>query len=490
MKKKKKKLKVYRMLALILVILTVFAAGTLIYFNVLPYKYLVPGIVLLTFIIFTLICMLCRKTKRYIKVVSVLLTTLIMGVEIAGINYAFGTITFFNKIFDIGIRTETYELYVLDDSKYNDVKDLQNKNISIYSPSDKALEKLNKEISFKEKDYDNIDEAVSSVLEKENDAIYVNGGLMEIYKESYDKAKNLRLVGSYDITMKSENNLKTVKVTEKPFAVYLSGIDTSGKVNKSARSDVNLLAVVNPVKGKVLIISIPRDYYVTLSSKNAKDKLTHAGIYGVLESANTVGDLLDIDVNYYARVNFTSFIKIIDSLGGIEVNVDRPDYRYNDSIDCGSNTICEQNSQRQFGSKMIYIKPGKQTLSGEKALAYARNRHQFAGGDNARGKHQSQIIEGIINKAVSPAILTKYNKLLNSLQNGVMTNIEQKDITDLVNMQLDKNIKWQIETISLTGTDSYDKTYSTGGLKAYVMKPDDKSIANAKIKISEIMKTE
>lgn len=490
MKKKKKKLKIYRVLALILVIITVFAVGTLTYFNVLPYKYLVPGIVVLAFIIFFIICMLCRKTKNYVKIISVLLTIIIMGVEIAGINYAFGTITFFNKIFDIGVRTETYEVYVLDESKYKTVKDLNNKNISVYSPSDKAIEKLNKEISFKEKNYDNIDEAVSSVLEKENDAIYVNSGIMEIYKESYDNVKDLRLVGSYDVTIKSENKLKTVKVTEKPFAVYLSGIDTSGKVNKSARSDVNLLAVVNPVKGEVLIISIPRDYYVTLSSKKSKDKLTHAGIYGVLESANTVGDLLDLDVNYYARVNFTSFIKIIDSLGGIEVNVDKPDYRYNDSIDCGSNTICEQNSQREFGSKMIYIKPGKQTLSGEKALAYARNRHQFAGGDNARGKHQSQIIEGIINKAVSPAILTKYNKLLNSLQNGVMTNIEQKDITDLVNMQLDKNIKWQIETTSLTGTDSYNTTYSTGGLKAYVMKPDEKSIANAKIKISEIMKAE
>lgn len=111
---------------------------------------------------------------------------------------------------------------------------------------------------------------MSSVLEKENDAIFVNSGIMEIYKESYDKVKDLRLVGSYDVTIKSENKLKTVKVTEKPFAVYLSGIDTSGKVNKSARSDVNLLAVVNPIKGKVLIISIPRDYYVTLSSKKPK----------------------------------------------------------------------------------------------------------------------------------------------------------------------------------------------------------------------------
>lgn len=490
MKKKKKKLKIYRVLALILVIITVFAVGTLTYFNVLPYKYLVPGVVVLAFIIFFIVCMLCRKTRGYVKVISITLTIIIMGIEVAGINYAFGTITFFNKIFDIGVRTETYGVYVLDDSKYEKVKDLDNKKISVYSPSDKAIEKLNKEISFKEKDYDNIDEAVTSVLDKDNDAIYVNSGLMEIYKESYDKAKKLRLVGSYDITMKSNNKLKSVRVTEKPFAVYLSGIDTSGRVNKSARSDVNLLAVVNPVEGKVLIVSIPRDYYVTLASKGAKDKLTHAGIYGVLESANTVGKLLDTDVNYYARVNFTSFVKIIDALGGIEVNVDRPDYRYNDSIDCGSNTICEQNSQRQFGTKMIYIKPGKQTLSGEKALAYARNRHQFAGGDNARGKHQSQIIEGVINKAISPAILTKYNKILSSLQNGVMTNIEQKDITDLVNMQLDKNIKWQIESISLTGLDSYDTTYSTGGLKAYVMKPDEKSIANAKIKISEIMKAE
>ena len=449
MKKKRKKLKICRVLALLLVILTVFAAGTLTYFNVLPYKYLVPGMVVLGFLIFFIVCMLCRKTRGYVKVISLIFTLIIMGIEVAGINYAFGTITFFNKIFDIGVRTETYDVYVLDDSKYEKVKDLDNKKISVYSPSDKAIEKLSNEISFKEKDYDNIDEAITSVLDKDNDAIYVNSGLMEIYKESYDKAKKLRLVGSYDITMKSNNKLKSVKVTEKPFAVYLSGIDTSGRVNKSARSDVNLLAVVNPVEGKVLIISIPRDYYVTLASKGTKDKLTHAGIYGVLESANTVGKLLDIDVNYYARVNFTSFVKIIDALGGIEVNLD-----------------------------------------GEQALAYARNRHQFAGGDNARGKHQSQIIEGVINKAISPAILTKYNKILSSLQNGVMTNIEQKDITDLVNMQLDKNIKWQIESISLTGLDSYDTTYSTGGLKAYVMKPDEKSIANAKIKISEIMKTE
>ena len=156
MKKKKKKLKIYRVLALILVIITVFAVGTLTYFNVLPYKYLVPGVVVLAFIIFFIVCMLCRKTKNYVKIISVLLTIIIMGVEIAGINYAFGTITFFNKIFDIGVRTETYGVYVLDDSKYEKVKDLDNKKISVYSPSDKAIEKLNKEISFKEKDYDNI----------------------------------------------------------------------------------------------------------------------------------------------------------------------------------------------------------------------------------------------------------------------------------------------------------------------------------------------
>ena len=490
MKKKKKKLKVFRILALILVISTVFACGVLTYFNVLPYKYLVPGLVVLGFLIFTLVCLLCRKTKTKVKVMAVLLTMIVMGVEIAGINYAFGTITFFNKIFDIGVTTESYDVYVLDTSSYEEIKDLDGKDIAVYSPNSKAISKLEKEISFKENDYDNVDDAVSSVIDGEDDALYINVSVMDIYKESYDKAKKLKLIGSKDVAVKSENKLKTVMVTEKPFAVYLSGIDTSGKVNKSARSDVNLLAVVNPDKAKVLIVSIPRDYYVTLASKGAKDKLTHAGIYGVLESANTVGNLLNIDVNYYARVNFTSFVKIINALGGIEVNVDRPDYRYNGSIDCGTSTICEQNSQRQFGSKMIYIKPGKQTLNGEQALAYARNRHQFAGGDNARGKHQSQIIEGVINKAVSPAILTKYNKLLSSLQDGVMTNIEQKEITDLVNMQLDKNLKWEIETVSLTGVDSYNKTYSTGGLKAYVMEPDEKSLADVKIKISEIMKTE
>ena len=120
-------------------------------------------------------------------------------------------------------------------------------------------------------------------------------------------------------------------------------------------------------------------------------------------------------------------------------------------------------NKREFANKMIYIKPGQNTLNGEEALAYARNRHQYAGEDNARGRHQAQIIEAMINKLSNPSTLTKYNKILSSLKSGVLTNIDQDSITKLINMQLDKNIKWQIETTALTGSNGYDKTYSTGG---------------------------
>ena len=490
-KKKKKKDKFYHVLALILVIITVLALSVLIYFNIIPLKYFIPGTILLSVIIFFLVKKLCRRTCLFTKLVSSFFSIVLIIIMIIGINYAFGTISFFNNIFDKGQRTETYELYVLNKSNYSKISELKNQKIALYDNGEEefasSIKELEKKLTFKEKKYSNIDDAVNSLINEETKGLFLNSSLMDIYLEDHHIENQIRSIESIDLKIKTESELKEVNVTKKPFVVYLSGIDTSGKVNKSARSDVNLAAVVNPKSGKILIISIPRDYYVTLDSKNAKDKLTHAGIYGVLESAKTVGNLLDTEVNYYARVNFTSFIKIIDTIDGISVNVEKPTYRYNGDIDCGANRVCEQNSKREFANKMIYIKPGQNTLNGEEALAYARNRHQYAGEDNARGRHQAQIIEAMINKLSNPRTLTKYNKILSSLKSGVLTNIDQDSITKLINMQLDKNIKWQIETTALTGSNGYDKTYSTGGLKAYVMIPDEESLTETKAKIKEYL---
>lgn len=491
--KKKKSKRFYKILSFLLVVLSVAAGGILIYFNIIPLKYLVPGLVLLTLIVFFIAFKLNKRTCLFTKLVCSLFSIIIMACEVMGIIYALGTLDFLNDIIDTGLRTEIYNVYVLEDSDYTKLDDLNGKNIATYksdsSNLSKAEEKLKHKINYKNVVKESLYEGVDSVINKENDALFVSDSMMEIYNEDHENGKKLRVLDSIDVLTKAKSIFKSVNVANKPFVVYLSGVDSSGTISKQSRSDVNILAFVNPDAGKIFLLNTPRDYYVTLASKHAKDKLTHAGIYGIEESANTLGLLYGTTVNYYARVNFTSFVNIINTLGGITVNVETPDYRYNDGIYCGSNTVCEQNSKRAFGSNMVYVKAGLQTLNGEQALAYSRNRHQYDGGDNARQLHQQQVLKGIIDKASSPAILAKYNSLLKSLSKGVLTNIEQKTITTLVNKQLDDNTKWTVENYTVKGTDSYNTTYSTGSAKAYVMVPDMNTVNEAKLKIKTIMES-
>ena len=490
-KKKKSNNKFYKILSFILIVFSVLSFSVLIYFDIIPYKYLIPGIIVLGLIVFFIVIKLNRRTCLFTKLVCSLFSFIFIIIECLGISYAFGTIDFLNDIFDTGLRKDTYSIYVLNDSAYQSINDLKNKKIVIYQSDSsnlkKAEEKLSAKIKFEKQELDSLYESVDSLINKENDAIYVSTSLMAIYSEDHENSKDLKVIDSIDIISKNTSDFKGVNVTKKPFVLYLSGVDTTGSINSVSRSDVNLLAFVNPTKGKILLVNTPRDYYVTLASKGKKDKLTHAGIYGIEESANTLAKFYGTTVNYYARVNFTSFINIIDTLGGVNVNVEKPDFSYNDGIYCGSSTVCEQNSKRKFGNNMIYVKSGERNLNGEQALAYARNRHQYASGDNARGAHQAQILKAVLNKAMSPSILTKYNSLLKSLSKGVLTNVEQKTITKLVNMQLDDNIKWEIETLSVTGKDSSNITYSAG--RAYVMEPDMESVNEAKLKIKSLMES-
>jgi polyisoprenyl-teichoic acid--peptidoglycan teichoic acid transferase len=490
-KKKKKSHKFYKVLSFILVVFTVLASSVLVYFDAIPTKYLIPGLIIIGIIVLFIAVKLNRRTCLFTKLISSFFSIILILIECLGINYAFGTIDFLNDIFDTGLRKNTYSVYVLNDSKYASLNDLKSKKIVIYKSEstdlNSAISKLESKVKFTKVVDDSLYESVNSLINKENDALYISDSLMDIYNEDHADGKSLKKIASIDVVSKNTSSFKSVNVAKKPFVLYLSGVDTSGSINNVSRSDVNILLFVNPEKGKIFILSTPRDYYVNLAKNNRKDKLTHAGIYGIEESANTLAKLYGTTVNYYARVNFTSFVNIIDKLGGITVDVEKPDYSYNDGIYCGSNTICEQNSQRKFGKNMIYIKSGTQILNGEEALAYARNRHQYSTGDNARGEHQAQIIEAVLKKAMTPAILTKYNSLLKSLSKGVLTNVEQRTITKLVNLQLDDNIKWDISNYSVTGTGDYNVCYSTGSAKAWVMNPDEKSISEAKLKIASVI---
>ncbi len=468
--KKNKANLIFRIISIILLITSVISCSLLIYFEILPIIYLSLFIIIGGIIVFLLFKLLNNKRlKKWIKVTFSIPSVLLIIIFTFICFYSFGTIGFFNDILDIGLRTDSYSVYVLNSSNYEDIKDLEDKIIAVSEVDDestkKAIEKVSKKIEFNMAEYDTTSDSADAIIENDVDAIIALDSNIDILKEDSDEYDGLEAIYTFNVNTKVETVGNTVDVSKKNFVFYISGIDTNGKVGAKARSDVNILVAVNPSENKILMVNTPRDYYVKLHGKKAMDKLTHAGVYGIEESVTTLEDLYGIDVNYYARVNFTTFINIVEELDGITVDVPV--------------SFCEQTSSRT-SSRQICLKKGKQILSGEEALALSRTRHTIAGGDRGRIENQMLVLKAIIDKALSPKIITKYNSLLNSVSDSVITNIEQKSITKLIKKQIKNNSSWEIETYSVTGKDSMSTTYSTGSAKAYVMRQDEKSVLEAK----------
>ena len=224
-------------------------------------------------------------------------------------------------------------------------------------------------------------------------------------------------------------------IVSEPFVVYLSGVDTRGELTENARSDVNILAVVNPVTKRVALINTPRDYYVDLAGTDSKDKLTHAGLYGVETSMATLGGLYGVDVEYYIRINFAGFMEIVDAMGGIDVY---SDYTFT-----------------SVGSPGYYnptdFVEGWNHLDGAAALAFARERHAFATGDIQRGINQMKVIQAMLDKLRSPALLTSYTRLMAAVSDCFVTSLSSEQIAALVRMQLTDFAEWSIESYSVTG---------------------------------------
>lgn len=281
---------------------------------------------------------------------------------------------------------------------------------------------------------------------------------------------------------KSGVDPQKVKVTKKPFIVYLSGLDTrnSGEIAEKGLSDVNMIIVVNPQKAKVLMVSIPRDYYVPLwGEKNKMDKLTHAGKYGIECSMETLETLFGIEFNYYAKVNFKSVYDIVNAVGGITVYSE-----YNFS------------SRHSYTEKVYRFVKGPNELNGDSALAFARERDSFITGDRQRGIHQQMVIKAIVEKAISPAMLkpSKIKSILNAVTSNTKTNFTYDEISSLVNYQLDKTPTWDFKTISVDGVGESNYTYTYPRQRLYVMRPDmetvDAAIREIKIALDELPDTE
>ena len=262
------------------------------------------------------------------------------------------------------------------------------------------------------------------------------------------------------------------KITKEPFVIYLSGVDTRGELTENARSDVNILAVVNPVTKRVALINTPRDYYVDLAGTDSKDKLTHAGLYGVETSMATLGNLYGVNVDQYLRINFAGFISIIDAVGGVDVYSDQ--------------------AFTSVGSPGYYdpttFVEGWNHLDGKAALAFARERHAFASGDIQRGINQMKVIDAMLNKIKSPALLMGFSKIMDAASDCFVTDFSQEQISALVRMQLSDFADWDIQSYTVTGSSSTStKCYSAKGQKLYVMKPDEAAVSKAKEMIASVL---
>lgn len=308
-------------------------------------------------------------------------------------------------------------------------------------------------------EYGTIQEQAQALHDGEVDAIIYNEAYTDILEEGFEGYKDsVKIIYTHKIRVEMDfgGNASDDSLTKEPFTVYISGIDVYGDVSQTSRSDVNIIAVVNPNTHQILLVTTPRDYYVEIPgvSEGQEDKLTHAGIYGIDASMATLGALYETDINYYVRLNFTSLIDIVDILGGVDVYSDM-------AFSTGWESGYEMDVQE-----------GWNHFNGEQALAFSRERKNLPDGDNQRGIHQQAVITAMLKKVLSPTMLLKANSILNQVSQDVETNVSQAQLNSLIKYQLGSNAKWSIRSVAATGTASREYCYSSGDTSLYVTIPD------------------
>ncbi len=454
-------------------ILTALFIMMFIYLNLSPVKYVALLSVVLIFLV-GLTILLARWNG--VRVIACILSVIICLGLGYGVYLMYSTSSLLESITSINTEKHTINVYVRHDDPALTIDATADYTYGILSTLDrnntdatlyKISELLNTTLSVTP--YTSITEMLDGLLSGKCDAIILNENYISMVTEieSYsDIESRIRVIYSNIIESKVISNDSAKKiVTENSFVVYVSGIDTTGSISTTSRSDVNILLAVNPVDKRILLLSTPRDYYIPLSiSGGVHDKLTHAGTYGINVSMDTLKMLYGTDIDYYVRLNFTSFVKIIDALGGIRAY-----------------------SDYSFSTENYSFKKGYNNMNGAQALEFARERYSFTEGDRQRGKNQMAVIQGVIEKATSPAVLSKYSSLLSSIQSSVQTNISTDDVGSLVKQQLNDMASWDISTYSVDGTGSSEYTYSIPNQRAYVMIPDKNTVNEAKLKLKEIM---
>ena len=466
--KKKKKLPPFIKAMLIIInLLTILFLLTTFILNVIPNKYLII-IVIVLFIIDIVTSLLLIKRKKKPRLIGIILSVILTILMSVGLVYEIKTNNFFDVITNNKKTVENY-LIVVKKDKFNDIKEL--KNIATLTNNDTsyklAKEKLKSIINIDNIDYEDSYSMLEDLLKDKIDSYLIEESQEKILSENNeDYSEKIKVIYEFKVEYKENSISKETDTTKQPFNVYISGIDTYNSINSVSRSDVNMVVSINPNTHKVSLVSIPRDYYVQLYNKPGyKDKLTHAGIYGIDTSIKTIEQLLDIDINYYVKFNFNSIIKLVDALGGINVY---SEYNFQSGLYDDKTT------------QIYTYKKGINKLNGKQALSFARERYSFADGDRVRAAHQQAIIESIIDKVTSPSIVVNYTNLLDAMKDTFITNMDSDNLKKFIKKVLDENSKWEVEKTVLNGEGSLEYTYSYPKQKLYVMLSDEEEVNKAK----------
>ena len=439
--------------------------------NILAFRYLnvITAAVVILVALASLLLIIYRKAEKF-TIFFLTLAILMSSVSFFALQQFVGFTSHINS-------TSNYSEYsmsvvVLKDSDVHNVTQLD----SVTGPTDTDndnIQKLIADIKTSQSKELTVEQSTSylaaykSLVSGEAKAIVLNSVFENIIESEYpDYASKIRKIYTKNIT----KEVAAPKVSKnKSFNVYVSGIDTYGPISSVSRSDVNILMTVNQDSKKILLTTTPRDSYVPIADggNNQKDKLTHAGIYGVDSSIHTLENLYGVDINYYVRLNFTSFLKLIDLLGGVDV--------YND-----------QEFTAHTNGKFYPV--GNVHLDSEQALGFVRERYSLADGDRDRGRNQQKVIVAIIQKLTSTEALKNYSDILQGLQDSLQTNMPIETMMDLVNTQLESGGSYKVNSQDLKGTGRMGlPSYAMPDSNLYMMEIDDSSLAAAKSAIQDVM---
>lgn len=467
--------------------------------DILPCKYLVPVIMillLLTGLVF--FTQVSGKGTNVGKLISIFMILAFIFITAS----LFKIHNMFLAISGPGAKIDLVSVVVLVEDPAEVIEDTSTYEFGIQkyidrNNTDKTLKLISDKISCELKTVTFIDfnSQIEALYKKEAKAILLNEAFRDIINELMpDFNYRTKVLGYQEIETKIEikpsdktDNAARSIINVDSFIAYISGIDTYGTVSRTGRSDLNIIAAVNTAAKKILLINTPRDYYVSVPVDGGQmDKLTHAGIYGVDISMETLEQFYDIQIDYYVRINLTSLNDVVDALGGIDVESEYDFETVVDAIDASTGIIITPEYGYNAVEKYSFTK-GINHLNGKAAMAFARERYAFAGGDNQRGRNQMLVIKAILNKASSPSVVSGIGAIIDTVSKNFETNMSSGEIYNMIKMQMNDGASWDIMMYNVKGTGDSRTTYSAGNQRLYVMIPDEETVIEAREKIMEVM---